>query len=180
MQPDHDPDMPASPGSPRGEPDPLLVMYSMPGHLIRRAKQKTTLTFAPITRRFNLTPIQYIVLKAASIRPGVDQAELGDIVGLDTSTTGQVAARLEQRALIVRRPDGRRQRVEASAEGLALLAQLGPMLDAIQDEIVRPLTAKEKQQLLRLLSKMLGMANLYHQPKPRGRRRAPREPDSAG
>jgi len=179
MQPDHDPDTPASTGSPRGEPDPLLAMYSMPGHLIRRAKQKTTLAFMPITRRFNLTPIQYVVLKAVSIRPGVDQAELGDIVGLDTSTTGQVAARLEQRSLIVRRPDCRRQRVEASAAGLALLEQLGPMLEDIQDEVVRPLTAKERQQLLRLLSKMVGVANLHHQPRPRGRRRAARDPGSA-
>ena len=180
MQPEPDHELPASAGSTRGEPDPLLVMYSMPGHLIRRAKQKTTLAFAPITRRFNLTPIQYVVLKTISIRPGVDQAELGDIVGLDTSTTGQVAARLEQRSLIVRRPDGRRQRVEASAEGLALLEQLGPMLEDIQDEVVQPLTAKERQQLLRLLPKMLGVATLYYRPKPRGRRRAPRDPDTAG
>lgn len=180
MQPDPDHNLPARASAAGSEPDPLLVMYSMPGHLIRRAKQKTTLAFSPITRRFNLTPIQYVVLKAISIRPGVDQAELGDIVGLDTSTTGQVVARLAQRALISRRPDGRRQRVEASEQGLSLLEQLGPMLDDIQEEIVHPLTAKEKQQLLRLLSKMLGVANLYYRPKPRRKRRSPRESGSAG
>lgn len=156
--------------------DQLLAMYSMPGHLIRRAKQKTTLTFAPIVRGFNLTPIQYAVLKAIAICPGVDQAELGEIVGLDTSTTGQVVARLEVRGLVLRRPDGRRQRVEASAEALALLEELRPILTDIQEEITKPLTAKERQQFLRLLSKMLGMANLHHQPRARGRKRVPRGP----
>ncbi|MDX3906261.1 MAG: MarR family winged helix-turn-helix transcriptional regulator [Pigmentiphaga sp.] len=168
----------ADPPKPRtddvpAEPDPLLVLYSMPGHLIRRAKQKTTLAFAPIARRFNLTPIQYVVLKAVAIRPGVDQAELGDIVGLDTSTTGQVVARLEQRGLIGRRADGRRQRVEIQPEGLSMLEALQPALSDIQEEITHPLTAKEKQQFLRLLSKMLGIANLYHQPRARRRPRTP-------
>ncbi len=147
----------------------LLSMYSMPGHLIRRAKQKTTQTFAPIVRRFNLTPIQYVVLKAVAICPGVDQAELGEIVGLDMSTTGQVVARLEQRGLLMRRPDGRSQRVEVLPEGTALLEELRPMLSASQEEIMQPLTSKERQQLLRLLSKMLGMTNLYHQPRARKR-----------
>ncbi len=170
MQPDPD-DAAQAAGRTADPADPLLAMYSMPGHLIRRAKQKTTLTFAPITRRFNLTPIQYVVLKAVALRPAVDQAELGDIVALDTSTTGQVVARLEQRSLIARWPDGRRQRVEATADGLAMLDQLRPMLDDIQQEITHPLTAKERRQLLRLLSKMLGVATLYYQPRPRSRRR---------
>ncbi len=172
MQQDDEKTVAAKRGAPAsGETDPLLTMYSMPGHLIRRAKQKTTLTFAPIARRFNLTPIQYAVLKAIAICPAVDQAELGEIVGLDTSTTGQVVARLEQRNLVTRQADGRRQRVEATDEAHAMLKELQPILADIQEEITHPLTAKERQQFLRLLSKMLGIANLYHQPRARGRRR---------
>jgi DNA-binding MarR family transcriptional regulator len=167
-----------APGPVSPDADQLLTMYSMPGHLIRRAKQKTTLTFAPIVKRFNLTPIQYAVLKTTSICPAVDQAELGEIVGLDTSTTGQVVARLEQRGLVTRKAEGRRQRVEATPAAMDLLKELGPLLAEIQEEITSPLTLKERQQLLRLLSKMLGIANHHHQPPQRGRRRV--LPDSTG
>jgi DNA-binding MarR family transcriptional regulator len=153
-------------------PNELLEMYSMPGHLIRRAKQKTTLTFAPIVRRFNLTPIQYAVLKATSACPGVDQAKLGELVGLDTSTTGEVVARLEQRGLLVRTAEGRRQRVEASRIALMLLDELAPVLAEIQERVMHPLTSKEKDQFLRLLSKMLGISNRHYEPKARSRRRS--------
>lgn len=155
-------------------PDRLLVMHSMVGHLIRRAKQKSTLTFAPITRNFNLTPVQYAVLEAIASCPAVDQAALGDIVELDTSTIGQVIARLEQRGLVTRRPEGRRLRVEVSDAGGALLEQVRPLLEEIQLELTAPLTAKERKQLLRLMSKMLGVSNLYYQPRARARRKATR------
>ncbi len=151
--------------------DPLLALYSTPGHLIRRAKQKATLTFAPVTRHFKVTPQQYSVMKVVDARPAVDQAELGELVGLDTSTTGQIVLRLEQRGLLSRRPDGRRQRVEITPEGKAILEKLKPFLKEIQAEITDSLTAKETDQLLRLLSKMLGISNLHYQPKQKRQRR---------
>lgn len=150
--------------------DALLLMHSMPGHLIRRAKQKTTQSFAPITQLYNLTPIQYSVLKAIAIYPGVDQASLGELIGLDTSTVGELIVRLEQRALVKRTPDGRRQLLEASAAARQMLEDLAPMLVDAQAHTMAALTKIEQKQLLRLLSKMVGVSNLHYQPRKSTRR----------
>jgi DNA-binding MarR family transcriptional regulator len=155
----------------KGEPeDPLLLMHSMPGHLIRRAKQKTTQAFAPIAQRFNLTPIQYSVLKAIALHPGADQTSLGELIGLDASTVGEVILRLEQRGLVQRTLDGRRQLLGASAAATQMLKELAPMLVDAQEHTMSALTKIEKKQFLRLLSKMVGVTNIHYQPRRSGRR----------
>ncbi len=151
--------------SPAESDDALLAMHSMPGHLIRRAKQKTNQAFAPITQQFNLTPIQYSVLKAIAAHPGADQATLGERIGLDSSTVGEVIARLVGRGLVVRTPAGRRQLVQASQAALEMLDELQPMLQRAQEEITSGLTLIEKRQFMRLLSKMVGVHNLHYQPR---------------
>lgn len=137
-------------------------MYDMPGHLIRRAKQKATLAFEPITGQHKLTPLQYAILQATLLHPEIDQNELGERVGLDASTLGDVVARLEQRGLLGRRTDGRHRRLRVSSAGQDLLERVRPAVEQAQAQILQPLTAREREQLLRLLSKMVGVNNRYH------------------
>jgi DNA-binding MarR family transcriptional regulator len=146
--------------------DALLALYSTPGHLLRRAKQKSTGTFSAIHKQYNITSMQWVVLRVVSIRPGVDQAELGGLVGLDNSTTGQIVLRLEQRRLLKRTPDGRRRRLHLTEQGFELLKEVGPHLEQIQEQITSPLNKRETLQFLKLLSKLVGLRNLYYSPIP--------------
>ncbi|MBL0422983.1 winged helix-turn-helix transcriptional regulator [Ramlibacter sp. AW1] len=143
-------------------------LQDMPGYLIRRAKQKTTNCFEPITAGHKLTPQQYAILEATLLHPDIDQNELGERVALDGSTLGDVVVRLEQRGLLQRRVDGRHRRLTLSAQGQALLEQVQPAVERAQQQILHPLTAREREQLLRLLSKLVGVNNRWYS---RGTRR---------
>lgn len=139
-----------------------LPIDDMPGYLIRRAKQKTAGCFESVSAQHKLTPQQYAILVAAQLYRDMDQQELGGRVGLDGSTLGDVVTRLEQRGLILRRIDGRHRRLIVSNEGQELLARVQPDVQRAQQAILDPLTTREGAQLLRLLSKLVGITNRYH------------------
>jgi DNA-binding MarR family transcriptional regulator len=153
--------------------DSLAAFLSMPGYLIRRSKQRSTSIFVGTCRDLGITPIQFAALTILRLKPGIDQTELGEIAALDPSTAGDVIARLERRGLLKRHEQGQRRVCDLSAKGAALLAQATPLVARAQAEVLAGLTARERAQLLRLLSKMNDVTNLhYAHPARRGRRRA--------
>jgi DNA-binding MarR family transcriptional regulator len=150
----------------------LADFLSMPGYLIRRSKQISTGIFVETCKDYGITPIQFAVLTILRLRPGIDQTELGDIAALDPSTTGDVLQRLERRGLIQRQEQAQRRVCDLTGDGAALLGQVTPLVAAAQHRVLGELTARERAQLLRLLSKMNGVSNLhYTRPARRGRRR---------
>lgn len=150
----------------------LAAFLSMPGYLIRRSKQISTGIFAETCKDVGITPIQFAALTILRLRPGIDQTELGEIAALDPSTAGDVIHRLERRGLVQRQEQGQRRVCELSADGATLLGQVTPLVAAAQRRIFGDLTARERTQLLRLLSKMNGVSNQhYTQPARRRRRR---------
>lgn len=148
----------------------LAAFLSMPGYLVRRSKQMSTTIFAENCRPFAITPIQFAVLTILRLRPASDQTELGEMAALDPSTTGDVMARLQRRGLVQRREQGPRRVCNLTTQGAVLLDRVTPHVGDAQRRLVGALTAREQRQLLRLLSKMNGVSNLYY----RGRGRRPR------
>ncbi|MGB6538515.1 MAG: MarR family transcriptional regulator [Xanthobacteraceae bacterium] len=142
--------------------DSLAALLSMPGYLIRRSKQMSTGIFADNCRDFGITPIQFAALTILRLRPAIDQTEVGEIAGLDPSTMGDVIARLERRGLLQRHEQGQRRVCDLTAAGTLLLDQVTPRVVNAQRRLVGVLTAREQAQLLRLLSKMNGVSNLYY------------------
>jgi DNA-binding MarR family transcriptional regulator len=152
--------------------DSLAAFLSMPGYLIRRSKQTSTLIFTETCKDFGITPIQFAAMAILRFRPGIDQTELGEIAALDPSTAGDVIQRLERRKLLQRQEQGQRRICDLTADGLALLEKVSPLVAAAQGLILEALTSREQTQLLRLMSKMNGVSNLHHAtPKMRRRRR---------
>jgi DNA-binding MarR family transcriptional regulator len=153
--------------------DKLRAFYQMPGHLIRRSKQKSTAAFMNAFVEFDVTPIQYAVLHILQIMPGLDRTELCELVGLDNSTIGGVLARLKNRKLLLQHAEGRRHLLTSTPAAAALLARMSKVMPEVQAAILHPLTARERQQLIRLLSKLVGVNRPYW-PHPlfRPRRRA--------
>jgi DNA-binding MarR family transcriptional regulator len=155
-----------------GAGDRLLAFHQMPGHLIRRSKQKSTAAFMDAFAEFDVTPIQYAVLHVLQIMPGLDRTELCELVGLDNSTIGGVLARLKARKLLLQQAEGRRHLLTSTPAAAALLGRMSRIMPEVQAAILHPLTARERQQLVRLLSKLIGVNRPYwRHPLPRTRRR---------
>jgi len=134
----------------------------MPGYLIRRSKQTSTFIFTETCKDFGITPIQFAAMAILRFKPGIDQTALGEIAALDPSTAGDVIQRLERRNLLQRQEQGQRRICNLTAEGVALLERVSPLVVAAQSLILDALTSREQAQLLRLMSKMNGVSNLHH------------------
>jgi DNA-binding MarR family transcriptional regulator len=141
-------------------PDSLSIeLHDQPGHLIRRAQQIAVSMFYDALGR-DVTPVQYAVLRRLQDRPGIDQVTLAREVALDTSTTADIAARLETKGWIVREVLPRRQRrLVLTPAGQAVLARLVPGLMLMNDSLLQRLDAAERVEFMRLLRKFVQFNN---------------------
>jgi DNA-binding MarR family transcriptional regulator len=147
-------------------------LYEQPGHLIRRAQQIAVAMFVDALGR-DVTPVQYAVLRMLQERPGIDQVTLAREVALDTSTTADIAARLDTKGWVRREVLPRRQRaLTLTPEGEAVLAGLMPGLRAMNDALLSRLDAAERADFMRLLRKFVQLNN--------GQSRAPLRSSGAG
>ena len=139
--------------TPKNPPAPAL--HAEPGHLIRRAHQLAVSTFHDTHGR-EITPVQYAILRALQDHPGIDQVTLADKVALDTSTTADIATRLEAKGWIVRELLARRQRaLRLTPAGEAMLKDMLPRVAPMYHRLLEPLTADEQAQFLALLRKFV-------------------------
>jgi DNA-binding MarR family transcriptional regulator len=140
----------------------LRALLSMPGYLIRRSKQVSTGIFMDACKEMDITPVQFSALSILAARPGIDQTELGEIAGLDSSTIADVIQRLERRVLLERTGQGNRRICVLTPAGEQALARLRPLVARAQSHILAALTVREQKQLLRLLSKLNGVSNNHY------------------
>jgi len=141
--------------SPKPAASGALPLHAEPGHLMRRAHQLAVSVFHEIHGR-NVTPVQYAVLRALQDKPGIDQVTLAQRVGLDTSTTADIAARLETKGWIVRELLPRRQRsLVLTPAGVGVLARMLPQVNPMNRHLLSALEPKEQAELVRLLGKLV-------------------------
>jgi DNA-binding MarR family transcriptional regulator len=134
----------------------------MAGHLIRRLHQQSTQVFQARTQAagFDLTSVQFAALDAIARQPGIDQASLAATIGFDRATIGGVIDRLEHKGLVQRvvsAQDRRARQLHLTPEGKQLLVASLPVVEALQAEILAPLSAKERTAFLALAHKALGL-----------------------
>jgi DNA-binding MarR family transcriptional regulator len=136
-----------------------IDLYDQPGHLIRRAHQISVSMFHDLMGR-EVTPVQYAILRMLHELPGLDQVTLAQRVGLDTSTTADIAVRLEAKGWIVREVLPRRQRrLLLTQEGEKLLDRLIPSINALSHGLLDGMGEEDAQELLRLLRKFVHLNN---------------------
>ncbi|MCK9510596.1 MAG: MarR family transcriptional regulator [Pigmentiphaga sp.] len=137
------------------------VYRGLPGALIRRMQQRVA---AALTRQFeahgsDLTPMQYTVLAGVYIHaPAIEQGALADNISYDRATIGGVVDRLEKKELVQRQPspvDRRVRLLTISDAGVELLERLEPAVLLAQDEILDPLTERQRDQLTQLLRRIV-------------------------
>lgn len=132
----------------------------MPGHLVRRLHQASTAIFDIETSRqgFDLTSVQFAALAVIDARPGLDQATLAGAIAFDRVTIGGVIDRLEAKGLVRReiaKGDRRSRRLHLEPAGKQVLDGVVPHVRRVQELLLKGLSAKEQEILLRLMRKTL-------------------------
>jgi DNA-binding MarR family transcriptional regulator len=142
----------------------LEAAHSRAGHLIRRTYQISQALFLSETAELGLTSVQYSALNAIVQLPDLDQASLSGVIALDKTTLVKVLDRLVAKDLITRvrsTTDRRCHVLNATAKGKKIIAEIGPMLDRIQERLLAPLSPDEKVVFLSLLTKLVQVNNIY-------------------
>jgi DNA-binding MarR family transcriptional regulator len=155
----------------------VKTIDEMPGHLARRFQQIAVAVFLAEVEAagYDLTPVQYAALAAVAAHPGVDQVTLAGLIAFDRTTITGVADRLVAKGLITRRASSRDRRAREltiTSAGRQTLRGIGPAVEAAQRTMLRGLTAREANELLRLLQKAIAAGNQLS--------RAPRQSAIAG
>ena len=105
-----------------------------------------------------ISSVQFGVLAVLARRPGASQQDLCDEVDLDRSTIADIVRRLETRELIRRRRDAadrRRNQLVLTDHGERVLRDLLPRVEGVEHVLTDALTADERDELRRLLRKVL-------------------------
>jgi len=142
-------------------PDPIDIDLQ-PGHLIRRLHQISVGIFLQETSELAVTPVQYAALQVVCNQPGIDQRTLARAIALDASTTGGVVDRLEARGWMERRqsPEDRRARqLFLTPAGLQGLTETVPPMLRAQEQILAPLTPRQRTEFMRLLQVLVTQNN---------------------
>lgn len=136
--------------------------FDMAGHLIRRLHQQSTLVFQTQTQAagFDLTSVQFAALDAIAQQPGIDQASLAATISFDRATIGGVIDRLEHKGLVQREvsaQDRRARLLRLTPAGERLLRACRPVVEALQADILAPLSRAERATFLGLARKALAL-----------------------
>lgn len=132
-------------------------MYTQPGYLIRRAHQMANAAFNALARDHDITPVQFAALISIQGNPGIDATRLAELIRFDRTTIGHVIGRLEQKGLILRKEgavDKRTKTMQITPKGAKLVTALGDLTDQMAQKALAPLTAREREQLVRILAKL--------------------------
>ncbi len=134
----------------------------MAGHLIRRLHQQSAQVFQAQMQAagFELTSVQFAALDAIAQQPGIDQASLAATISFDRATIGGVIDRLEAKGLVQRAvsvQDRRARELYLTREGEQLRVAVRPVVEALQADILAPLSRKERTAFLTLARKALGL-----------------------
>ncbi|MDB5772692.1 MAG: transcription regulator MarR family [Burkholderia sp.] len=154
----------AMPKKPAKSVHEMVPLASRPGFLIRRLHQIHSAMFSEECKDYNITPVQYGMLTALSVSPGLDQKALGLAVGLDRTNTADVLKRLEERGLVRRKQsdeDGRVKHAFITPEGKKITdAMYSSMLNA-QQRLLAPLAETDRQKFLDLLHVLVDSNNEF-------------------
>ena len=120
-----------------------------------------------------ITSPQFAALNALYAEPAIDQRTLGERISLDRSTMAEVVARLSARGLISAARDshdGRRKTIRLTPKGVTALQHLIPRTHEMTRKLVGGLDSKEREEMLRLLTRVVSSNERRRAQSPRLRR----------
>lgn len=105
-------------------------------------------------RPWGLSVAQFDVLAQVGAAEGLTQQELADRLLVTKGNVCQLLDRMERRRMIVRRQDGRANRLSLTAAGRALFNEVVPAQEDFMAAQLSRLAPEEQVQLLGLLRKL--------------------------
>jgi DNA-binding MarR family transcriptional regulator len=134
------------------------LLADLIGYHLRRADAFTFQSFGAALADDRISPGQLGVLLLVQANPGINQTRAGKALGIDRSTLVSIIDGLEERGLVERTPsptDRRSHALMLTGAGGTFLADVRPRLEAHEGEVARNLTGAERQNLIRLLEKIV-------------------------
>ena len=131
------------------------LLQEQVGFILRKAHQRHVSIFTG--RIGDLTPPQFAALAMLCEVGETSQNQLGQMIAMDAATAKGVVDRLKARAYVAVRPDPadkRRLLVALTDAGREACDTLIPLAQLITADTLAPLSAKEGETLLRLLSRI--------------------------
>jgi len=157
---------------PRVAGDAVPLWHGIPTAVARRFHQICAARTAEVVGEFGLTPLQFgaVVHLARITGDGVEQNVLADRINVDRNTASLLVEHLAKMGIVARQVNGADRRVRLlslTAKGKKLHAHLRPALSAVNDDILSPITHRERKLLVDLLIRVIE-GNLRH---PKGAQR---------
>ena len=119
-----------------------------------RLSQKVQPALAERLRRLGLNPAEFDILDTLAAREGLTQQKLADALLVTKGNMTYHLCRMEERGLVDRRPEGRKNRLYLTGEGRRLLEEALPEHEALIDERFSGLSVEDRAQLADLLGKL--------------------------
>jgi DNA-binding MarR family transcriptional regulator len=119
-----------------------------------RVSQRMQPALAERLRSLGLNPAEFGILDTLAAREGLTQQELADALLVTKGNMTYHLCRMEERGLLDRRPEGRKNRLYLTGEGWRLLEEALPEHEALIDERFSGLPVEERAQLADLLKKL--------------------------
>jgi DNA-binding MarR family transcriptional regulator len=119
-----------------------------------RLSQKVQPALAETLRSLGLNPAEFDILDTLAAREGLTQQELADALLVTKGNMTYHLCRMEERGLVDRRPEGRKNRLYLTGEGRRLLEEALPEHEALIDERFSGLSVEDRAQLADLLGKL--------------------------
>ena len=125
--------------------------------LLTQAQQKVFKYLKSELEPFNVTPVQYGVLQCLWDEDSQNPKQIGNVLGLDSSTITGILDRLENKALIMRNTyigDRRTIKVELTEKGSKLREPIGKIVEEVNIEVLKQFSSEEKNQLKKFLERI--------------------------
>ena len=137
------------------EPPELLQST---GYLVARVGAESRRRFVEVLSSQDLTLAEFGILMLLGGTSGTTQRQLASGVGIDPRNLVPILDELESHRLVVRDShpsDRRRHVVKLSSKGRAQLTRLRTVGAQAEESLLKPLSARERNQLHRLLTRLL-------------------------
>jgi DNA-binding MarR family transcriptional regulator len=157
--------------------DPPSRVRQLPSWLTGQVAAAAARLIADALASAGLRRQHFIVLTALAERGAVSQAALGRRLSMDRSDMHALLDELERDGLVARVRDEQDQRrivIDVTRAGVRALKRLNKRVDAAQEALVAPLSAADRRELQRLLTRLVD----YHSSRSRSFDGAP--PHSQG
>ncbi len=139
---------------------PVAHLHASPGYLAAKAAQRGAMLIEKSLGAHSLASRHYGVLEVVNQYPGLTQQEIASTLDLDRTTVSQLLDDLTAAGLVRRQVAASNRRansIKLTASGRRLLTRLRELADRANDELTAGLAPSEREQLVSLLRRVLGI-----------------------